>query len=110
MNWTERRERFRAIISGNRCVHPGSVYDAISARIAEDLGFEVGMFSGSIGSMSVLGAPDLVVLTLTEFAGKAHRICRAGNGRPLPSARAEKARDRPGEPNPSVALVPLHRS
>jgi Phosphoenolpyruvate phosphomutase len=79
MNWTERRERFRALLSGNRCVHPGSVYDAISARIAEDLGFEVGMFSGSIGSMSVLGAPDLVVLTLTEFAGEAYRICRAGN-------------------------------
>src|SRR6516225_5003827 len=79
MNWTERRERFRAILSGNRCVHPGSVYDAISARIAEDLGFEVGMFSGSIGSMSVLGAPDLVVLTLTEFADQANRICRAGN-------------------------------
>ena len=79
MNWTERRGRFRAILSGNRCVHPGSVYDAISARIAEDLGFEVGMFSGSIGSMSVLGAPDLVVLTLTEFASQANRICRAGN-------------------------------
>src|SRR6266403_5097605 len=79
MNWTERRTRFRAICSGHRCVHPGSVYDAISARIAEDLGFEVGMFSGSIGSMSVLGAPDLVVLTLTEFAGQAYRICRAGN-------------------------------
>jgi len=79
MNWTERRERFRAILSGSRCVHPGSVYDAISARIAEDLGFEVGMFSGSIGSMSVLGAPDLVVLTFTEFAGQANRICRAGN-------------------------------
>src|ERR1700731_1787585 len=79
MNWTERRERFGAILSGNRCVHPGSVYDAISARIAEDLGFEVGMFAGSIGSMSVLGAPDLIVLTLTEFAGQAYRICRAGN-------------------------------
>src|SRR5260221_9261878 len=79
MNWTERRERFRAILSGNRCVHPGSVYDAISARIAEDLGFEAGMFAGSIGSMSVLGAPDLIVLTLTEFAGQAYRINRAGN-------------------------------
>jgi oxaloacetate decarboxylase len=79
MNWTERRERFRALLSGNRCVHPGSVFDAISARIAEDLGFEVGMFSGSIGSMTVLGAPDLVVLTLSEFALQANRICRAGN-------------------------------
>src|SRR3974377_2571620 len=78
MNWTERRERFRAILSGNRCVSPRAVDDAISARIAEDLGFEVGMCSGAIGSMSVLGAPDLVVLTLTEFASQANRICRAG--------------------------------
>jgi carboxyvinyl-carboxyphosphonate phosphorylmutase len=79
MDWSERRERFRAIMGGNRCVHTGSVYDAISARIAEDLGFEVGIFSGSIGSMAVLGAPDLVVMTLTEFAAQANRVCRAGN-------------------------------
>ena len=79
MDWTERRERFRALLAGDRCVHTGSVYDAISARIAEELGFEVGIFSGSIGSMAVLGAPDLVVLTLTEFAAQAYRICRAGN-------------------------------
>src|ERR671929_1119163 len=79
MDWTERRERFRALIAGDRCVHTGSVYDAISARIAEELGFEVGIFSGSVGSMAVLGAPDLVVLTLSEFAAQAYRICRAGN-------------------------------
>jgi len=51
----------------------------MSARIAEDLGFEVGMFAGSVASMSVLGAPDLIVLTLSEFADQAYRICRAGN-------------------------------
>ena len=79
MHWTERRERFRALLDGDKCIHPGSVYDAISARIAEDLGFEVGMFAGSVGSLSVLGAPDLIVLTLTEFAQQAYRICRAGN-------------------------------
>ena len=45
--WTSRRQKFRAIISGDTCIHPGSVYDPISARIAEDLGFEVGMFAGS---------------------------------------------------------------
>jgi oxaloacetate decarboxylase len=27
----------------------------------------------------VLGAPDLVVMTLTEFAAQANRVCRAGN-------------------------------
>jgi len=79
MNWTDRRERTRALLAGNKCVHPGSVYDAVSARIAEDLGFELGMFAGSIGSLSVLGAPDLITLTLTEFAAQAYRICRAGN-------------------------------
>lgn len=82
MHWTPRRERFRAILAADRCFHPGSVYDAISARIAEDLGFEIGMFAGSIGSMSVIGAPDLITLTLTEFAQQAYRINRAG-GLPL---------------------------
>jgi carboxyvinyl-carboxyphosphonate phosphorylmutase len=77
MDWTDRRERLRSIIAGPRCIYPGSVYDAISARIAEDLGFEAGMFAGSIGSFTVLGAPDIIVLTLTEFAQQAYRINRA---------------------------------
>ncbi|HKF70426.1 MAG TPA: isocitrate lyase/PEP mutase family protein [Stellaceae bacterium] len=79
MNRTPRRERFRALLAGSRCVHPGSVFDPISARIAEDLGFEVGMFAGSVASLVELGAPDLIVLTLTEFAAQAYRINRAGN-------------------------------
>ena len=79
MHWTDRRRRFRALLAGDRCYHPGSVFDPISARIAEDLGFEIGMFAGSVASMTVLGAPDLIVLTLTEFAGQAYRINRAGN-------------------------------
>jgi carboxyvinyl-carboxyphosphonate phosphorylmutase len=78
MDWTERRERLRSLIAGPRCIYPASVYDAISARIAEDLGFEAGMFAGSIASFTVLGAPDVVVLTLTEFAQQAYRINRAG--------------------------------
>src|SRR6202171_2986398 len=79
MDWTDRRRRFRAVLAGNRCIHPGSVYDPLSARIAKDLGFEVGMFAGSTASLTVLGAPDLIVLTLSEFAGQAYRINRAGN-------------------------------
>jgi carboxyvinyl-carboxyphosphonate phosphorylmutase len=79
MHWTDRRTRFRALLAGERCIHPGSVFDPISARIAEDLGFEIGMFAGSVASLTVLGAPDLIVLTLSEFAGQAYRINRAGN-------------------------------
>lgn len=78
MQWTERRERFRAILGGASCIHPASVFDPVSARIAEDLGFELGMFAGSVASLVVLGAPDLTLITLTEFAAQAHRICRAG--------------------------------
>src|SRR3984885_13462280 len=77
MDWTDRRERLRAVIAGPRCIYPGSVFDPISARIAEDLGFEAGMFAGSIASFTVLGAPDIIVLTLTEFAQQAYRINRA---------------------------------
>jgi carboxyvinyl-carboxyphosphonate phosphorylmutase len=79
MHWTDRRRRFRAFLAGDRCYHPGSVFDPISARIAEDLGFEIGMFAGSTASLTVLGAPDLIVLTLSEFAAQAYRINRAGN-------------------------------
>ena len=79
MNWTDRRGRFRALLSGERCIHPASVFDPISARIAEDLGFEAGMFAGSVASLTVLGAPDIVLLTLSEFAEQGYRICRAAN-------------------------------
>src|SRR3990170_7040638 len=78
MDWTSRRERLRAIVAGKRCIHPASVYDGISARIAGDLGFEPMMFAGSVASFSVLAAPDLCVLTLSEFAAQAYRINRAG--------------------------------
>ncbi len=78
MNCNSRREKLRTVFAGENCIHPGSVYDPISARVAEDLGFEAGMFAGSIASLTVLGAPDLIVLTLSEFADQAHRICRAG--------------------------------
>jgi carboxyvinyl-carboxyphosphonate phosphorylmutase len=78
MNCNSRRQKLRAVFAGETCIHPGSVYDPVSARAAEDLGFEAGMFAGSVASLTVLGAPDLIVLTLSEFADQAHRICRAG--------------------------------
>ena len=78
MRTKERRERFRALLEGERCVAAASVFDPLSARIAEDLGFECGVLGGSVASLVVIGAPDLMGLTLTEFAQQIHRICRAG--------------------------------
>jgi len=77
MQWRAHRDQFRGILSGNKCIHPASVFDPLSARIAEHLGFELAMLAGSTASLTVLGAPDLVLLTASEFAQQAHRICRA---------------------------------
>lgn len=74
----EKREAFRAILSGRDVVRPGSVYDPISARIAEDVGFELGLLGGSAASLTILGDPDLLLITLSELAEQVRRICRAG--------------------------------
>ena len=76
--WTKRRERFRSLLAGPNCVFPASVHDPISARIAAELGYELGMFAGSVASQTILGAPDKILITLSEFADQALRICRAG--------------------------------
>ncbi|MGJ4886818.1 isocitrate lyase/PEP mutase family protein [Bradyrhizobium sp. HKCCYLRH3099] len=77
MTFRMRREALRTILAGDRCVHPGSVYDAISIRIAEDLGFELGMFGGSAASLAILGDPDMALITLTELAEQMRRMSRA---------------------------------
>ncbi len=77
MTATDCRQQVRKILAGPECLYPASIYDPVSARIAESLGFEVGMLAGSIASATVLGVPDLVLLTLTEFAEQVHRITRS---------------------------------
>ena len=77
MPFRMRRDFLRSILSGSACVRPGSVYDAVSIRIAEDLGFEVGMFGGSVASLAVLGDPDVTLITLTELAEQMRRMSRA---------------------------------
>ena len=77
MAFRQRRERLRSILNGSTCIRPGSVYDATSIRIAEDLGFELGMFGGSVASLVVLGDPDIALITLTELAEQMRRMSRA---------------------------------
>jgi oxaloacetate decarboxylase len=77
MSHTEQRQRLRAMLTGTQCVSPASVFDPLSARIAEAVGYELGILAGSVASNTTLAAPDLIVLTLTEFAGQIRRIMRA---------------------------------
>lgn len=77
MAFRSRREKLRSILKGSACIRPGSVYDAISIRIAEDLGFPLGMFGGSVASLAVLGDPDIALITLNELAEQMRRMSRA---------------------------------
>lgn len=79
MSVSDARERFRALLASDRCVVPASVFDPMSARLAEANGFEFGMFAGSVASLTVLGAPDLIVLTLSELAEQARRVTRGAD-------------------------------
>jgi carboxyvinyl-carboxyphosphonate phosphorylmutase len=79
MPFRNRREAMRSILAGDSCIRPGSVYDATSIRIAEDLGFELGMFGGSVASLAVLGDPDIALITLTELAEQMRRMSRAAS-------------------------------
>ena len=79
MNPTERRQRYRSYLDREQCIQPASIFDPISSRLAASLGFEVGMFAGSVASAMVLGAPDITVITLSEFVDQARRITRASD-------------------------------
>ncbi|BCD84990.1 oxaloacetate decarboxylase [Pseudomonas solani] len=72
----ELRTAFRALLNSKTCYHTASVFDPMSARIAADLGFEVGILGGSVASLQVLAAPDFALITLSEFVEQAVRIGR----------------------------------
>ncbi|WP_294734734.1 isocitrate lyase/PEP mutase family protein [Pseudomonas sp. Z18(2022)] len=70
------RRSFRELLASQHCFHTASVFDPMSARIAADLGFEVGILGGSVASLQVLAAPDFALITLSEFVEQATRIGR----------------------------------
>ena len=76
---TERRQAFRALLERPQIMSYASVWDAVSGRLAQSVGFDIGMLGGSIASHASIGAPDLIVMTLTEFAEQARRITRAAS-------------------------------
>lgn len=82
-DWSSRRKALRAILDGDACVAPASVYDPLTARVAEDLGYEMGMYAGSMAALAILGAPDWILITLTEFAEQARRVNRAAATLPV---------------------------
>ncbi len=73
------RARFRALLNGSGSSAMASIFDPLSARIAEELGFEAGLMGGSLVSQVLLAAPDVTVLTLTELADHVARCARVSS-------------------------------
>lgn len=69
------RAALRRVLGQNDCVVPASLFDPLSARVAERLGFAVGMLGGSLASQAMIAAPDNMTLTLTELVDLCTRMC-----------------------------------
>ncbi len=68
-------QRIRSLVARRAVLMPG-VYDALTARIAARVGFDITFISGYSVSAARLGEPDFGFLTLTEMADAARSVCR----------------------------------
>jgi methylisocitrate lyase len=69
-------EALHALLKAGRLVRMPCAYDGLSARIAQQAGFPAVALSGNAVSASLLGVPDIGVLTQTENVAHAGRIAR----------------------------------
>src|SRR3954454_2946610 len=68
-------QAIRDLVSSDTVLMPG-VYDALTARIAARVGFDVVFVSGYSVSATRLGEPDFGFVTQTEMAGARRAVCR----------------------------------
>jgi methylisocitrate lyase len=68
--------KFRELIARGPAIAP-SVFDCVSARLAERAGFEAIHLAGSGVEAALFGAPDLGLLTMTELCAHAARVAAA---------------------------------
>eukprot|EP01062_Namystynia_karyoxenos_P067567 TRINITY_DN61561_c0_g1_i1.p1 TRINITY_DN61561_c0_g1~~TRINITY_DN61561_c0_g1_i1.p1 ORF type:complete len:349 (+),score=113.60 TRINITY_DN61561_c0_g1_i1:56-1102(+) len=80
---TAARLRLRQLFAEERVVVPASVFDPLSARMAQRMDYPAVQLAGSVASNAVLGAPDLMLLSVTELAALCRRITRAAPRLPL---------------------------
>lgn len=74
------RERFRSILARNTCTPAAPIFDPLSARIADVLGWEVCKLSGSVGKFANLAVPDgLPLANMSDLADVCLRINRVAN-------------------------------
>src|SRR4030081_1492445 len=70
-------QQIRELLVAGQTINMPGVYDALTARLATEAGFEVLFISGYSVSGSRLGLPDFGYLTQTEVTDAARRVCSA---------------------------------
>ena len=69
--------RLKALLARGGCLLTPGCHDALSARLAENAGFEGLAISGFGVEAALLGKPDIGLLTLSELVDQARRIVAA---------------------------------
>jgi carboxyvinyl-carboxyphosphonate phosphorylmutase len=69
--------RLRQLLEGTEPVLAPGVYDALGARLVEEAGFPAVYMTGFGTAASLLGRPDVGLVTMTEMVDSARRIVRA---------------------------------
>jgi len=73
----KRTTRFRLLIEAPEIVVLPGAHDALTLRLAEQAGFQAVTCGGYSATASLLGAPDVQQLTMTEMAEMYARLCDA---------------------------------
>ena len=73
------RARLRELIDSAEILSAPGAYDAFSAKLVEAVGFEAVYMSGFGTAASMLGLPDIGLLTMTEMVDNAKRMADAVN-------------------------------
>jgi 2-methylisocitrate lyase-like PEP mutase family enzyme len=69
--------RLRELLEGPEPVLAPGAYDALTARLVEQAGFEAVYMTGFGTAASLLGRPDIGLLSFSEMVDNARRIVRA---------------------------------
>ena len=73
----QKKVRLAEMIRGPESVLAPGAYDALSARMIEQAGFPAVYMTGFGSSASLLGRPDVGLLTMTQMVDNARRIAQA---------------------------------
>ena len=70
-------DRLRALLERPGILVMPGCHDAMSARLIQEAGFELGFMSGFAVSVARLGMPDTGLISYAELADQGQNICRA---------------------------------